>query len=333
MSELVKVHKADLAGPRSGARAVLTEGVDLGELRQRLEWMTSQVLPIGPLALLDVRHLGSRVPISRVPYSREDEKCTPHALTERIASLVQSDARQMPGAFQTYTVEAYYGDSHYPSEQMRLRARWDDEEDEAVHTRGAPSSGMQPHETKLLARAFSASMDANVRLTKQESVERREFVRTLIDDNREMREEVRRLSRELTESEKARQDALDTSHERLLKTERNKELLATFRRLTGVAELMLPVFLNKRFGLDLPMPAHAHPIMEQLRQLYERVTEDEKTMLAIMQALSKNEAAMVLFGSLMSHLQDRRDLDQARANLTAHAEKGKLPETASQAAE
>ena len=95
----------------------------------------------------------------------------------------------------------------------------------------------------------------------------------------------------------------------------------------------MPVVLSKKFGIEIPIPPHANPIIEQFRQLYERVTADEKTMMAIMQALSHDEAAMVLFGNLMATLQDRRDLEQARAGMTAAAQAGKLPEHASPASQ
>ena len=324
MSELTKVQRAELAGPRSGARQVLTEPVHRGELRMRIEGMTSHASLTGAtLALLEVRHLGSRVPVTRLAYAKDDEKNSAHALTERIAALVESDARQMPGAYQNYAVEAYYGDAHFPGEQARVRVRWDDDDDAAQSS--APA-GLGSSEAKLISKAFVAMTDATVRLTKGQSVETREVMRMLQEHNRELTEQVRSLQADLTAQAKAHQAALNEQHDRELKTERQRELIATFRRISGVAEALLPVFLSKKFGIDMPLPPQANPIIESFRQLYERVTADEKTMLAVMQALSHDEAALVLFGNLMSVLQDRRDLETARASMTVAAQAGKLTE-------
>lgn len=324
-AQVVKLARADILGPRSGSRAMLVEGVDRGDLRVQLDQFASSVLEVGPLRVLEVRHLGSRVALARIPFDANDAKCELSTLTERIAGLIESDAKGMRNAWQTYVVEAYYGTAQHPSAQTRHRVCWEDDEDDGGSTLARVTGNARDTsaESKALAKIACAAIDASARRHKSElSAETRREV-LAFQREQALQSRVTELEDRISAMITAHQDALDRKQERELKAEERREFIKAMKGAVESAKAMLPIAL-KRWGYDVPIPAHAHPFVEQINQLFEAVTGDGEIMMAIMEALAKKPAALRLFGDLMSQVQDRRRIEDARARATIDAQAGRV---------
>lgn len=318
--------RVDVLGPRSGNRAQLVEGVDRGDLRTHLDDFASNVLEIGGLSSLQLRHMGSRVPLTEVAYDSADAKCELNALTERIARLIESDAKGLRNSYQVYVLEAYYGKAQYPSAQQRYRVLWEDDEDDGGMMKAAlgGSSARSEHDAKALAKIAVAAIETHGRKHKSELAA--ETRREVLAFQREqaLQSRVSELEDKLKTMLNEHQDALDRKQERTLKAEERKEFIQAMKGAVESARAMIPIAL-KKWGYDVPIPAHAHPFVEQINMLFEAVTTDEEIMMTIMTALSKKPAALKLFGDLMSQVQDRRRIEDARAKQTVAAQAGVVP--------
>lgn len=307
--------------------------VDRGALRMKLAHWASEVYEIGGLDVLELRHRGTRAAVARFAY-KVDAPNALDKLTTHIANMVEHDVRNLRRRVeQEYVVEAFYGGQGQPTGFHRMTVRLDesadglDRYDEDAGDFGDGLKGKDrereyKHILSALTKVFKFEKNGNLRLTAryQESIEKLlDRIDILIDKRDADRDKL--------------ETALDRQEQRKMEAERSREVTKALRELFDTAKVMMPILVNFWAKEQvLPVPDYAHPVVEQMRQLYEAITRDESVMAKIMDALGQSKPALVAFSGLMSSIEDFRDVAKAKAKHAAETE-AKVQENAKKEAE
>lgn len=305
------------------ADAQLSRPVDRAALiAQIVEWNDQPLEGAGGLAVLEVKVQNGaiRSAVARHTFTRGTTDVA--KLGNRIADQMEDDAYQVRGVEHVYVVHAYFGEQSNPAAHCRRSARWDDLEPADYTHAGSNRAGdnaiMQKHARDAIAGMVENGKDSRSErkaLLVAWSDERDHYVGRC----RELEAQVKAMTDEV-------QEAKDRKQEREIKAEREKALLEWGREIVASLKNHAPILINHFAGQQvMPVPDWAHPVVVILQRLYERITRNEETLTAVMEALYKDDDAFKLFGELMSTVEDQNKLTLVRSRIAIEAAEGKRP--------